>query len=111
MAKSYRKSLIEARALIEDESRWVHHRGAVDAMGYSVMPLDDEACCWCAVGALHKVTGTMHGRAINGPLAYLALASRNAGYISATDANDKGGHGIMLDIFDEAIKLAGRRTT
>ncbi len=108
MARSYRDILIEARDLIVDPARWTHHRGAADAMGNSCMPLDQEACRWCATGALHHVTGSMHGRAINGPLGYLNWAARRAGYASTEELNDRDDHGLVLSMYDRAISQAAR---
>ena len=108
LAKSYRQILVEARALIEDEKNWTRDRGACDAMGFTCDPRDAEACAWCAVGALFKITGSTHGRSINGPLSYLVHAASEAGYTSVNYANDQGTHGLVLGIFDAAIKLAAK---
>ena len=104
-AKRYHQTLIEARTLIEDEKNWTHHGNARDAIGNICGPLDNEACCWCAVGALYKVTGSMNRRSITLPLDYLDLAARYAGYLSAQNMNDKGNHALVIHTFEEAIKL------
>jgi hypothetical protein len=48
--------------LISDESRWTTGLHARDAMGVVCDPLGENAVCWCAWGAIYKVTGRRDSR-------------------------------------------------
>lgn len=50
--------LREAAALIEQPGRWSKGFYALYADGGACDPLDPEAVCWCALGAIVKVAGT-----------------------------------------------------
>ena len=95
--------LREARALIEDPERWTTREYARDAEGGA---LDDgaepAAVCWCAVGALDRVTGEpvdlLHDPAYR-------LLAKVASY-EVTRTNDRHGHAAVLRMYDRAIELA-----
>jgi hypothetical protein len=50
------KVLNAAADLIEPEGRWTKGAFARDAYGEVVVPVCSEACSWCAVGAIRRVT-------------------------------------------------------
>lgn len=48
--------LDKAADLIEPEGAWIRHRYAVDAHGEPTVPTDPSAVCWCAMGAIYRVS-------------------------------------------------------
>jgi hypothetical protein len=48
---------MKAYELLDNEDKWIQGNFATDINGFSVSPTDDNACCWCVVGALMKCYG------------------------------------------------------
>lgn len=100
--------LIEARDLIADKRRWVTITYATNANGSTVMPTDDDAIAWCAMGAIYKVkniTPTQNNyfpRCEERNLIFDSVYELyNAPSIS--NVNDIMGHDAILAAFDLAI--------
>lgn len=55
--KSTKELLIDARALIDDIDRWCQGHNARDNAGTACGSRNVRASCWCADGALIKVSG------------------------------------------------------
>lgn len=53
--KSAIEILTEVRELLSEPGRWTQFAAARNASGDPVAPVSEEAVCYCAVGALHKV--------------------------------------------------------
>jgi hypothetical protein len=95
----------DAEALIADEARWTTHRPAADAAGQTVGPSADEACRWCAFGAICKAARAL-GADIQ-PAVYLANKYSGAGTVISV--NDDRGHAAVLGVLREARADAERR--
>jgi hypothetical protein len=91
--------LKKARGLISDPKHWTQGTFAKDAYGREVDPEDDQAICFCAIGAIHAAAGGMNedcGRAI------WDLRIRTPER-SVSEFNDHRSHAEVLELFDDAI--------
>lgn len=95
-------ALRRARDLISDPARWTQGEFARDVEGVGVAPNSDKATCWCALGALRRVT-----RSFNVPWRLIGGISQNHLYI--TDFNDGHTHVDVLAAFDAAIARESAR--
>lgn len=99
----------DAKAMLEllsNRDHWTQGVYARDADGHSVDPVDPTAVCWCAVGAVHKVTGSS-ARALPGPrlraLEYAIVAAlrrrpaahTRAGYLITVNDSANGYDTVM----------------
>jgi hypothetical protein len=104
-----RDKLIEARDLISDESRWTRFDYAQDMFGSRIESVhDNSACCWCAYGALSKVSGLEPEECDSSDA--LEFAANELFEQSVVDVNDLRGHAAILQVFDKAIEEAGSLT-
>lgn len=115
------ETLIQARALIEDEAHWTQGFYAQITKAPFVVDvqcgvLNRQASCYCSLGAVTKVAYTkgkpgedfnlsMKGRE------YLHKAARRKGFISMIELNDTGIHADVLKAFDLAIEMARKKET
>ena len=100
--------LIAARGLIADPARWTRKAYARSQEGVNVFPLGPEAVCYCALGALEKVSNVLHGYRTDdqsAKRAYDALKehANRLFHTSVGQANDTRAHGDILRLFDCAI--------
>jgi hypothetical protein len=95
-----RENLIVARHLISDPKRWTQGLMARDAAGHPAC--DGDAVCFCAVGALVKVTSDIDWRALN----VLDSAARSLGFDGIVSLNDRADHPTVLRAYDLAIQNA-----
>jgi hypothetical protein len=95
-----------ARDLIADETKWTQGCSAKDAKGEYVSPLSVEAVCFCAIGAVSKVSGQP---------AFVADKSEPARYLWEVigvrdqfvfEFNDTHTHPEVIALFDKAIARA-----
>lgn len=93
--------LQKARDLISDEKNWTQGAMARDAVGWSFTDArDQDAVCFCAVGALKRVTSMREYRD-----ALDVLREELSGEQVVT-FNDSHAHSEVLQLFDRAIKRA-----
>ena len=94
------KVLKDARDLISDRRRWTQGQYAVSRDGKSVFisPANKDAYAFCSIGACLRVGGYVPS--------YLEHAAKNRGYFQLWEANDSMKHAEVLEMFDEAIRLA-----
>lgn len=101
--------LNEARAKIAVQDTVVEHIYATDAKGFARMPNDDDACQFCAVGALLHVIdreSTWHLTPVQRQaLDVLFRASFQVHEKGVTDVNDQLGRDAVLQVYDKAIGL------
>ena len=98
--------LKSARKLLEDRSRWVQYKLAIDIFGYGVIPRSRKAVAWCATGAISKVSDSeISTPAIHKAFDSLQTASITEGFKSVAHMNDKVQHIKLLEIFDYAIEI------
>jgi hypothetical protein len=94
--------LAAARELIRDPDHWTVDVFARDADGKAVDPWDDNACHWCALGAVAKARGWWIVPSDNaeGTLYRVAMDKFSMGVPSV---NDKLGHTSVMAIFSAAL--------
>ena len=95
--------LIQARGLIADKSHWCQNTNARNENREKTSILNDDACQWCANGAIIKV-GVGSYEACKSAVGILDEVTRRhyriGGIISV---NDMLGHDEVMRCFDEAI--------
>jgi hypothetical protein len=100
--------LVQARAIIADPNKWTTQAFARDKGGYSTSAHSENACRFCAVGAVKKVLGD--NRDSEGGLLYKVwnlLDEASGSTIAYT--NDNKGHAEVLAAYDKAIHLANQQ--
>ena len=98
------ETLISARALIADPTRWTRYRLARTDTGKPVEVANPAACRFCAVGAIARVTGR---RPVSGDESYhLSRAAHRLFGQDIVNVNDILGHAEVLRVYDEAIASA-----
>lgn len=102
MAKSVVEVLTEARKLIEKPEHWTQGVSARSRTGRHVSNRSKRAVCWCASGALDRVSYRIN--------AWTWLEASNAlrGYMRGhiEHFNDTRTHADVLKAFDRAIARA-----
>ena len=99
--------LIEAKKLIEEESKWTQGFYAKDKDGTFVDSLSSKAVCYCSVGALLKTRGLRRGTALVWLKAKAESQLRLAmGVSSVPDFNDFNSHFAVMEAWDKAINTA-----
>lgn len=96
-----------ARELISDPERWTVGYAARDEHANPTSPMSKNAKCFCAIGAIQRVTDGSVQRSCNAEMllyAYIEEQYPDHPYIS--HVNDKLGHEATLDMFDKAAALA-----
>jgi hypothetical protein len=104
--------LIEARELISDKVRWTTEIYASDTNAPGTYGRKHQygnepgAVCWCAFGAVQKVTGSdSNMRLVNTELV-LTRAADELFKDTVTQVNDRLGHEAVMQMYDRAIELA-----
>lgn len=94
--------LRKARALIEKPERWTKGWFSRDADGAEVSSSNQEAVCWCSVGAIWHAVGNDY-QGLYAARAFLAEAIDDD---DVTKWNDRSTHEAVVAAFDRAIALA-----
>lgn len=98
--KTTKEVLEAARDLIVDPKRWTTEYFAKDASEKFVGSQSPQAVCWCAAGAINRVSG------VDGRLAERALtAFRQVVGFNIAKFNDSSRHEDVIAAFDIAICL------
>lgn len=100
----------KARALIEDPKNWTQGAYATDKDGVALdQPLDDEAVCFCMIGAIRRAEGSPLEEVTrqNVRLLWAALDNMANGEALAYshEYNDTHTHAEVLAFLDSAIEL------
>jgi hypothetical protein len=111
MSKTTAETLRKAKALIDDQGKWIRGGLACDSHGHPCEPHNPDAVCFCALGALQAAIWHVDAdRNIAYPAAIIALrdaGALNAGFNVASTAlthfNDSHGHAEVMALFDVAI--------
>ncbi|NTJ67561.1 hypothetical protein G6M50_06255 [Agrobacterium rhizogenes] len=99
--------LKKARELLSDEKRWTKGFYAVDIDGYAAHVDGNEACQFCAIGAIARVSGMTGAEAEGSKSAeMLAKAAGIDRGCHVPSFNDDHTHAEILDLFDCAIARA-----
>ena len=110
---SIKQLLSQARDLISEPGHWTKRVLARNAKGEAISPTSPDACSWCIIGALVKVSGSEElaqealpaiGNAIRSEFPHLAS-------FSITDFNDGSfnrfrNHSEVVRVLDKAIEQA-----
>jgi hypothetical protein len=112
--KTVHQVLVEAKALIEDKAHWTQLYYATAANGRAVDANNENATCFCSVGAVYRVLDlnenmsppeiwrTPHPNAIAAlNRAAMELFEGNCGIVMV---NDRNGHEAVMQVFDRAIQ-------
>jgi beta-galactosidase/beta-glucuronidase len=91
-------TLVAARKLLSDRSKWTQNVFARNNEGREVDWRHPSACCWCVMGALKKVAP--RDKYIS---ALRALCDATNG-ASVANTNDTKGYIAAMDLLDKAIK-------
>lgn len=94
------QTLIAARELISEESRWTQGQYARDSAGHGSSPMSKTAVCFCSEGAILRVTREPNDVVLADRL--LRKATGEPTYVF----NDTRTHTEVLAAFDRAIELA-----
>ena len=97
-------ALINARNLIEDESRWIQGRQARDVRGKETSAFSPTATRFCAEGALLHACGP--SKLIQDCWDLLTQAAEKQHFHMVTILNDRGSHQMVLKMYDDAIAFA-----
>lgn len=100
-----KQTLIKARGLIDEPSKWHKGQFAVNSNGKPTMPKAEDAVCWCAGGATRKFTSDPHKWQVG----EVALSKfKPSGFNSLFDYNDHPDttHADIMNLFDKAIEAA-----
>ena len=102
--------LVAARKKIEDPANWIKGRYAADANGEKCLSYADEACKFCALGALFS---TEAGYFNEPSVEILYEASHELGFDGVTEMNDdeRTDHPKVMALYDKAIELAIKKET
>lgn len=95
-----------ARNLISDPARWTQGEYARDAKGYHALATEECATCWCALGAILKMTKRENDvyRPVVAQLAQHCRAVDTPAPWAVSTFNDTHTHGEVLALFDTAIE-------
>ena len=88
-----------AREILSDPARWTVEASARDDEGWSVSPLDKSAVCWCAIGAVSKVSANNDPAFHQAVNALYDVTGRPIWHV-----NDEDGREAVLDVFNKAIE-------
>lgn len=93
-----------ARSLISDQACWTQGKAARSASGREVMPSSKRAVCWCAQGAVERVSSSQFETASEALEALRRFApSFDPSFSEPFEVNDVFGHEATLQMFDLAI--------
>lgn len=93
--------LTQARSLISDPAKFATGALARDCDGNPVEPGSDNACRWCAMGAVYKFV--IYTDSNSAPLTQVCTTSFILFGTSPMTVNDCLGHSTVIDLFDHAI--------
>ncbi len=93
------ETLKAARQLITDPAKWTQGEYARDADGNEVRAWSEDAACFCAYGAIQRVTGVEDNEADF----FLMRACTKKFEVEVIHLNDTHTHAEVLALFDAAI--------
>lgn len=96
------------RAVIADPAHWCKGTLARRSDGTSVIPEDEAACQFCALGAVRRAESLLTpdgGLSLATAMRALNTTGRSLGYCDISDLNDDKAtpHDVVLSAFDRAI--------
>lgn len=98
--------LKDARALIADEKNWTQDSFARDSGGLPIDPTNDDAVCFCAIGALARAVGSNPDGELPAENFLVSEMLEWDARDSIPDFNDNHTHADILSLFDRAIARA-----
>lgn len=105
-AESVLDALKKARALISNRERWTQGAFARDEYGAPVGTIDEYAVCWCAHGAVRRVSPSKFWDKAFHTLDRSVLRTRDEKSGTILSYNDQHGrkHEDVIARFDDAIR-------
>ncbi len=107
-----------ARALIEDPARWTQHTTARARDGARTSAQADNACRWCATGALVRIAAPPNRwPGIPRPRVDVAVeilrraALQTGAHMVPSEVNDELGHAATMEMYDRAVRIAASPET
>jgi hypothetical protein len=95
--------ILKAIALIENPDAWTQGVSAQDSTGLSVPATATEACRWCTLGAIDKVTGDDdHDNWQAATHTVRNVILKETSYTSIPDFNDNHTHAEVLALLRKA---------
>lgn len=94
-----------AKAKIADPKNWTKTHLARNDKGVPRMPLDADAVCWCAIGAISSVVSIYNGYAGTAVQRLTAAVFERGPEITVGVYNDTHSHADVMSLFDRAIEL------
>jgi hypothetical protein len=83
------------------EKQWCSGSSAKTHSGEACFPRDSQACYWCAVGAIYKLSNPALRYRMRGVMEKLAQAQHQK---SLAEVNDQLGQAAVLALYDLAIQ-------
>ena len=90
-----------AADLLTPPGAWIQMELAEDGHGDSVEPNNPAAVCWCAMGAIAKVTRKLGGQANDGAMAMLGRRLLEKGLITTYEDEDEDGNEVYIKRSDD----------
>jgi hypothetical protein len=97
-----------AKSFIDSPKTWTQFEEARDANDRYTSPRNDDAVCFCSLGALRR-TGIPGGYEYRHALNFLTLGARSTSgliYDTIHEFNDRSTHEEVMAVWDRAIKHA-----
>lgn len=88
-----------ARELISDPKHWTQYLFARDDNGNSTQPVSVRAVCWCALGAIDRVSGDDESAGDDALDALMEVVEEG----NVSTFNDSHTHPEVMALFDAAI--------
>lgn len=95
-----------ARDLISDPEHWTQNHMARNGKNRSIEATDPDAVKFCALGAVDKTLGEEYLTKHVSVRQYLNKAAKELYRCLPTDVNDDLDHEAVMNMYDEAIKMA-----
>lgn len=103
------QTLARVKARIQDPAHWTQGELARNFKGQVAAPRAPTATCWCLVGAIGKELNTHYRNCLSSgerDVILDAIAQEQGYRVEIPQYNDTHSHAEVLNILDNAIKLA-----
>lgn len=100
------EQLTEAQKLIQDPKNWTKGAGARNIHNEITGTLSDDAVCWCAIGALDKISGNGRAHSQTYGALYYWLEKMDIHSIAIFNDSISTSHEDVMELFDNARELA-----
>lgn len=108
--------MIEAKKLIDTSEKWTQGNFATDKYGMEVSYASEKATCFCSLGALRSVAykewrSTCELKELDEAKSFIntAIDNTSPNIWGIAGFNDTSTHEEVMDVWDDAIKLAQKQ--